>query len=309
LARLVSVSAWAFQSLILNSARRRLWDDERPNVNMGQPEDIQIPQNEFVFADKALPFSAALFGFVVTNDSKRKNDEIARRLKQLRHATAPDQIQLEGRVGNYTDKRVDPTIPDRKESPFAEYVDSFLQNLNILVQRIVRFNEIGVSGNNSLDWFTYQDMILVQTSAMCVERKQDNYTIQSFLARQGKSDLCESINEILDSIVCVDADGLGVSVWRALKILRDRFLCHLDNHESYSLRNDENQAKNSWTPGDRIILSRLLLPPLEKEHENLGPIRNLAAVMSSAFHVEVELGKREVILNTLLGNGKGGTPC
>ena len=268
---------------------------------MGRPEDIQIPQKEFIFADKELPFKAALFGFEVTNDSEKKNEEILSRLQVLQTATEPAQIRLEGKIGNPDEKRGSQNVPERIESPFAPYVDSFAQNINLLVQRIRRFNELGFSHTDSLDCFTYQDMILVQTAAMCVEKRDGNYTIQSFLARQGKVEFCGKINEILDRVVCVDAVGASVNVWLALKILRDKFLCHLDNHEDYNLTEGKKGEVNAWTPGDRIILARLLLPPLVEEHKNLGPIRELAAMMLGTFQATLAVGRRDILLNALSG--------
>ena len=266
---------------------------------MGRPEDIQIPQKEFIFADKKLPFKAALFGFEVTNDSEKKNEEILSRLYMLQTATKPEQIRLEGKIGNPNEKRGSQNVPGRIESPFAPYVDSFAQNIDLLVQRIRRFNELGFTHADSLDWFAYQDMILVQTAAMCVEKRDGNYTIQSFLARQGKVELCGKINEILDRVVCVDAVGASVNVWRALKILRDKFLCHLDNHEDYSLAEGKNGEENAWTSGDRIVLSRLLLPLLVEEHKNLGPVRELAAMILATFQAALAMGKRNILLNAL----------
>lgn len=108
---------------------------------------------------------------------------------------------------------------------FIERMKLFDSYVRILVQRYDRFNKISLQ--DTLDWFTYFDIIIVQLRALCVEnaRYSTNHTLQVTLRKLGREDLGDRIDNFLESTLIWDETPLK----EAIKFIADKFICHYDD--------------------------------------------------------------------------------
>lgn len=235
---------------------------------MKLPEDTHIQQSEIKFVDSPLPLDAVMYGFVVDSDANSKNAQIMRRLMLLHDNPDWREIVLDGKQ---TKDHLNLQDCDKHfESPFAPFVDSFGQLLTLLNHKIERMKQfedkiLNQRNEDGLDWLVYRESVVVQVAGMCVEKEENNtknYTIQSFLYRQGVDDINAILGDLLEQNLCVDGNGEAVTVRTALKIVRDKFICHFDNIEQYDLHG--NDRVGGWSRGDMLVLLDLLLPMTSK---------------------------------------------
>lgn len=108
---------------------------------------------------------------------------------------------------------------------FLERMKIFDSYVTILVQRYDKFSKLSL--NETVDWFTYFDMIIVQLRALCVEnaRYSSNHTLQITLRKLGKDDLADRIDTFLETTLIWDETPLK----EAIKFIADKFICHYDD--------------------------------------------------------------------------------
>ena len=211
---------------------------------MKTPDDIHVAEKDCRFADCGLSVDAVLHGFSIDYDGHKLNSIIMDKLQRIEHLSS-DQIVLDG-VIRRTDNMIQGCHAKHTEAPFASFVLAFEKKIDLIVNRLQRMLELqDITIRRGLDWLTYRDMVIVQVAAMTVDEqssKRGGYTIQSLLERIGQSSLIAELDKVLDRVIAKDAQQQGVSVRIALKIVRDKFLCHYDNHENYDLFGREKES-------------------------------------------------------------------
>ena len=184
---------------------------------------------------------------------------------------------------------------------------AFDKKIDLVISRLQRMLDLQAETEcRQLDWLTYRDMVLVQVCAMCVDEqadRRDGYTIQSLLRRIGQEHFIAEIDKVLDKIIAVDATHNGISVRIALKTVRDKFLCHYDNHESYDLYG--NSKENYWSLDDMFILEQLLLPPVYEKSAPIGAVRELVLVIIKVFACATANAKWKMFENSFCGEHLG----
>ena len=271
------------------------------------PEDTHIPQSQIQYADSPLPLNAVLYGFTVDRDAEQKNEEIMQRLKQLYDKHDWQEIVLEGKQTN--DHLAASNCVEHFESPFASFVDSFGQLLTLLDHKIERMRQfeamlIDQQGVNCLDWLVYRESVVVQVAGMCVESNRNNtknYTIQAFLHRQGVEEVDTTLNQLLEHHLCVDGNREAVTTRTALKIVRDKFICHFDNIEPYDLHG--NVRSDSWSRGDMLVIMNLLLPAASNRE---CIVVRLIRAMNCIYEKVLQEKRYEYLFKNLRTSGKEG---
>ena len=236
---------------------------------MTSPDDIHISRNDLIYSDVRLPREAVLFGFTIDDDRNTANQQILNRLAMLDDKDVDwHDIILDGKCDRRSGSVCD-NNDKRCESPFAPFVLSFEQLLLLLKNKLNRMLQLEKLQQESsevvcpLDWFIYRESIITQVAGMCVASNKDNkknYTIQAFLYRQGEEDCCSAVENILEQSLCVDCNRNSINVRTALKIVRDKFICHFDNLEKYDLHGNIDRFSSNWSRGDMLVLLKLLLP-------------------------------------------------
>lgn len=265
------------------------------------PSDRHIAEQDCRFADCRLPIDAVLHGFTI--DSDKSDVQVLNRLRLLEGQT-PDEIVLDGRIKREAalqDKDV--CFEKHIEAPFASFVAMFGKKINLVECRLQRMLELqDVTVWRNLDWLTYRDMVIVQVAAMCVDRtatEHDGYTIQSLLRRMGQEHLIGGIDKVLNKNVAVDADHNDVTVRIALKTIRDKFLCHYDNHENYDLYGNDKEVLHRWSLTDMFVLEQLLLPPVIGRPTRIGAVRELVLAIHQAFETATSVTKWKMFFDSL----------
>ena len=259
---------------------------------MKNPDDTKLDPKDVLFQGGALPMDAILHGFTVPGTGEAANRRIMSRLQVAANANKTDAIVMDGR---WTGKP--PQRPERgyelQETPFAPFASNFEMVVNRLVLRYQRLKELVKNDTSpmSVDLFTYQDVVLTSIAAICVESESlENYTVKVYLRRQKHLELFDPILKVLERVICVDCDKKPITVAQGIKVLRDKFLCHLDNFEDYDMQGGTGLSKGKWTPGDRIVLGHLLLPLV-----TVGPVDELVHLIVRAVKTATEIGAQELV--------------
>lgn len=263
-----------------------------------QPDDFVIRLDEVKFTRNGFPREALFWGYTVDLGGAEKNNNILSRLKSIHDGAPPDEILMEGRLSG-REREMNSREYELQETPFAPFALNFEMSMHRLTQKYLRYNVLRKHDDSpqNIDLFTYRDSILVDVAAICTENeKRENYTIKVFLRRQKHNDLYAPIGEILDRKICVDCDKAEITVANAIKILRDKFICHFDNFEDYDMTGRDGLSDGKWTPGDRIVLSELLLPT-----DRIGPIDEITVLLNNIVENSSSRGQRE-LLDTLWDN-------
>jgi len=267
---------------------------------MKTPNDIHISEKDCRFTDCKLPADAVLYGFTVDFDGDKLNAIIKDKLSDL-EGRSPDEIILDGEIQRLNSKDDALHLEKRLQTPFATFVAAFEKKIDLVVNRLQRMYELqNVTAWRSLDWLTYRDMVIVQVAAMSVDvqaNKRGGYTIQSLLERIGQPQLIVELDKVLDKAIAVDAHHNTVSVRAALKIVRDKFLCHYDNHESYDLYGKDKET--FWSLADMFVLEQLLLPPVFNELGPIGAVRELVLAICKTFMCATANAKWKMFVDAL----------
>ena len=257
-----------------------------------QPEDMVIQSEEMKFRGAELPREALFSGFIVDSGGAERNEKILERLAKVRNGVPPDEIVMEGRLSGREQEQVIREY-ELQETPFAPFAQNFEMSVYRLSDKYSRYKELqrhDVSPHN-IDLFTYRDSIFVDVAAMCTENeRRENYTIKVYLRRQNHIALYAPIEGILNRKICVDRDKTEITVAKAIKILRNKFICHFDNFEDYDMTGREGLSDGKWTPGDRIVLSELLLPVVNK----VSPLGEIIDLINKVVDVSSAQGQQEL---------------
>jgi len=256
------------------------------------PEDTVIKSDEIKFHGTGLPREALFSGFTVDFGGAERNGKISERLKKVRNSVSPDEIMMEGRLSSREQESVVREY-ELQETPLAPFAQNFEMSVYRLTAKYSRYKELQRrdASPQSIDLFTYRDSIIVDVAAMCTENeKRENYTIKVYLRRQKHIDLYAPIEEILNRKICVDCDKTEITVAKAIKILRNKFICHFDNFEDYDMTGREGLSDGKWTPGDRIVLSELLLPVVNK----VSPLGEIIDLINKVVDISSAQGQQEL---------------
>ena len=259
---------------------------------MKNPDDTKVNLKDVLFQGGALPMDAILYGFTVPETGAAANRRIMSRLQFAANANNPDAIVMDGRWTGKPPPRI-VRGEELQETPFAPFASNFEMVVNRLVLRYQRLKELVKNDTSpmNVDLFTYQDVVLTSIAAICVESESlENYTVKVYLRRQKHPELFDPIRKVLERVICVDCDRKPITVAHGVKVLRDKFLCHLDNFEDYDMQGKEGLSKGKWTPGDRIVLGHLLLPLVTD-----GPVDELVHLIVRAVNASTEIGTQELL--------------
>lgn len=175
---------------------------------------------------------------------------------------------------------------ESSRSPFAKHFSERLYELRELLRRhdwISRhLNNDADDGAWAQDLEVYERYIIVLLRAICCENPKllkKNYTIQSFIERQfaGQQGDVLYISEILDAPVFQDVAGVEHNLRDTIKIVADRYLCHMDNFEPYNL-NGEIGLPKTWTADNINEMIRILFAGGDG-----APVRRLIKAMGMVF--------------------------
>lgn len=269
-------------------------------------DDTHIPERDCRFADNKLPVDAVLYGFTIDYNGDKKHAQLMDKLLSM-NGKSPEKIVLDGVLRRQSQPCGGVSPEKYLEAPFSSFVMAFGKKIDLVISRLQRMFDLQAETEcRHLDWLTYRDMVLVQVCAMCVDKQadgRDGYTIQSLLRRIGQEHLIAEIDKVLDKTIAVDATHNGISVRTALKTVRDKFLCHYDNHESYDLYG--NDKENYWSVKDMIVLEQLLLPPVCEKTAPIGAVRELVLVIIKVFECATANAKWKMFENSFCGEHRG----
>lgn len=119
---------------------------------------------------------------------------------------------------------------------FAKFAMKFTYNLELFKFRLNKFLDLprpSKTTEEECEWFTYYDILLVQTRAMLIESKNrtTNYTLQNFLRKLGREKDAQIIDSFLnspfDSEIKDESDNV-ISIRNVIKFVTDKFICHYD---------------------------------------------------------------------------------
>lgn len=260
-----------------------------------------LKSEEIKFHGVELPRRTLFSGYTVDSGGAERNRNILARLEKLRNSVLPDEIVMEGRLSgrereSIVQERERESIVQEyelQETPFAPFAQNFEMSVWRLTEKYSRYKELQKHDDSprNIDLFTYRDSILVDVAAICTEsEKRENYTIKVYLRRQKHIDLYKPIEAILKREICVDCDKSEITISKAIKILRDKFICHFDNFEDYDMTGREGLSDGKWTPGDRIVLSELLLPATER----VGPLDEIIDLLNKVIAISSVQGRQEL---------------
>ena len=219
------------------------------------------------------------------------------RLDNARNSALPDEIVMEGRLSG-REQNIHFREDEQQETPFAPFAQNFEMSVYRLTQKYLRYKALRMhdASPQNIDLFTYRDSIFVDVAAICTENERlENYTIKVYLRRQKHIGLYAPIEVILNRKICVDCDKMEITVAKAIKILRDKFICHFDNFEDYDMTGRDGLSDGKWTPGDRIVLSELLLPT----EDDVGPLDEIIVLLKNIVKKSSAQGQRELLAAVL----------
>ena len=146
---------------------------------------------------------------------------------------------------------------------FAKFSIKFTYNLELFKFRLNKFLDLprpSTTTEEECEWFTYYDILLVQTRAMLIEStsRTNNYTLQNYLKKLGREKDAQIIDNFLTSPFdpdIIDELGNEISIRNVIKFVTDKFICHydytrdedilLENKISKILTNLDNYEKNN----------------------------------------------------------------
>lgn len=193
---------------------------------------------------------------------------------------------VNGQAGSEGKQRGGEKYKESFRSPFAKHFSERLYELRELLKRhdwISRhFNDDAKDGAWTQDLEVYERYIIVLLRAICCESPKlhkKNYTIQSFIERQfaGHQGDASYISETLNAPVFRDIVGIEHNLRDTIKIVADRYLCHMDNFEPYNL-NGEIDLPKTWTADNINEMIRILFAGGDD-----APVRRLINAMGLVF--------------------------
>lgn len=166
------------------------------------------------------------------------------------------------------------------KSELQIFNDEFLKRFNLFRCRIKRLKELE---ENSLDYETYFDMVLIQLRALCFESINDNknYTVQNYLKKNGFEDKVEEVKSFFSRSI-----GFRNTTLRELiKHKTDKFIAHNDTIMQEVQTNNE-LSEDKELDVKNVFLKFLAEQNLKTTNEALGMLTILRFLESMVNLVE-----------------------